>query len=241
MSTPRPEKVAVGCPPARSSWTRLAVASTVAPYDCYQPVQLFDFDEPWNGPDNCKLVDRMPSIYSCPSATHDQQGQTSYVAVVGPHTAWPGASARNVSDITDGTTSTVLVLECNDQNIRWLETRDLELSVALEVLASEDMAAAGSHKSEGFFYQYYHGRNMAMADGSVRFAENRVNQEVWSTLFILNDGTAWDDRDLSARFTRGRQINVGNCIRLGVFIVLALFPLPWVWLNPTSSVGARRS
>ncbi len=201
----------------------------------------YDFDEPWNGPNNSKLVDSMPSIYSCPSATHDLQGQTSYVAIVGPHTAWPGASARTVSEITDGTTNTVLVLECNDQNTQWLEPQDLELSVALEVLASEDMAAAGNHKSEGFFYRYYHGRNMAMADGSVRFAGNRVGQEVWSALFIVNDGTVWDDRDLSARFTGGRQVNVGNCIRLGLFIVLALFPLPWVWLNPTSDVGSQRS
>ena len=129
----------------------------------------------------------------------------------------------------------------NDQNIQWLEPQDLELSVALEVLASEDMAAAGNHKSEGFFYRYYHGRNMAMADGSVRSAGNRVGQEVWSALFIVNDGTVWDDRDLSARFTGGRQVNIGNCIRLGLFIVLALFPLPWVWLNPTSNVGTRRS
>ena len=129
----------------------------------------------------------------------------------------------------------MLVLECNNQNIQWLEPRDLKLSEALEVITCEDIAIAGNHESESFFGQYCLGRNMAMVDGSVRFAGNHVARDIWSALLVVDDETVWDDHDLSAMFTNYRRLKVGNCIRFGIFIVLVLFPLPWVWLNPTSS------
>jgi len=42
---------------------------------------LFDsyrFDEPWNGPNNSRLVDRMPEVYGCPADRTKRPGMASY-------------------------------------------------------------------------------------------------------------------------------------------------------------------
>jgi len=31
-----------------------------------------------------------------------------------------------------------------------------------------------------------------------------------------------------------KKVKVGNCLRLALFVLLALLPVPWVWLNPKS-------
>ena len=51
----------------------------------------YKFDEPWNGPNNGKLHSRVVECFSCPTDEQTISGQTSYVAVVGPETAWPRA------------------------------------------------------------------------------------------------------------------------------------------------------
>src|SRR5205823_3963476 len=47
----------------------------------------YSFDEPWNGPNNSKLHDRMLKIFRCPSQPEKQpRVHTSYLAVVGQET-----------------------------------------------------------------------------------------------------------------------------------------------------------
>ena len=55
-------------------------------YDAY------NFSEPWNGPNNRKLADQIGRIYLRSGLDSDQAGTTSFVAVVGSETAWPGAT-----------------------------------------------------------------------------------------------------------------------------------------------------
>lgn len=63
----------------------------------------YRFDEPWNGPNNRKLATRIPEIYVCP---HDERSSlpdntmTTYLAVVGTRTAWPGQRGRTTSEFT---------------------------------------------------------------------------------------------------------------------------------------------
>ena len=49
----------------------------------------YRFDEPWNGPHNRQLLDRMPAVYSCPADGKRAEGIPNYFAIVGPQTAWP--------------------------------------------------------------------------------------------------------------------------------------------------------
>jgi len=57
----------------------------------------YDFDEPWNSPNNLKLDGSMFRRYfSCPNApNHENTSMTNYVVVTGPQTAFPRAKSAS--------------------------------------------------------------------------------------------------------------------------------------------------
>lgn len=99
------------------------------PYLGYEKVyEQYSFDEPWNGPNNRKLADKVfVENLQCPSGTNDRRSfHTNYVVVVGEETAFPGINTTKSADITDGAANTILVLEVGGADIHWMEPRDLE-------------------------------------------------------------------------------------------------------------------
>lgn len=63
----------------------------------------YDFSEPWDGPNNIKLAAQMPRIFACDGVTTNGKGLTSYLAITGEGTAFPGAGSTKMADILDGT------------------------------------------------------------------------------------------------------------------------------------------
>jgi hypothetical protein len=57
--------------------------------------------EPWNGAQNLRISKAWLALYQCPSDMQAENPTTNYLAVIGPHTAWPTAttskSAKSVS------------------------------------------------------------------------------------------------------------------------------------------------
>ncbi len=104
------------------SW-RVLILPFVEEHSLYES---YDFSEPWDGPNNSKLADRMPRTFRSasepPSTTH-----TNVVLITGPGTAFPGAESTRMSDITDGTQNTILLSETADSDIPWLAPRDIEV------------------------------------------------------------------------------------------------------------------
>jgi Protein of unknown function (DUF1559) len=89
---------------------------------------VYNFNEPWDGPNNRKLADKLPSFYACPN-DHDIPSTpstlTSYLALVGPGTAFRGNEPVARADVRDGT---ILIAEVADSGINWMEPRDLDAS-----------------------------------------------------------------------------------------------------------------
>lgn len=208
-------------------------------YDAY------NFDEPWDGPSNRKLLSPRPSVYACPTEVRDstQAGTyTSYVAVIGPSTAWPGPVGRKLSEFSDPTWDTILVVEATGCGIPWTEPRDLTFAEAIQLVTSTEPEQVCSHRYDGdFLYVQFPGRNVAMVDGRVQFMLVGVGHNVWSRMLTINDGASWSEQDVEPPIARVRKLKIGNCVRFGVWIVVVLFPLPWVWLNPRSEVRGRPS
>ncbi len=128
------------------------------------------------------------------------------------------------------------MLEC-DAGIPWAEPRDLEIEESLALLASADPRAVHGRRQETFFYEHFQGSHILFADGEVRFAPDGTDQETWRGLLTVNDGIPEADWDgIAARSFGERRLRIGNCCRLGLFLFLVLFPLPWVWVNPTSGI-----
>jgi prepilin-type processing-associated H-X9-DG protein len=127
--------------------------------------EKYDFSEPWDGPNNSLLAAQIPDCYVCPGrkVAPAIAPLTSYLAVVGQETAWPGATSIKLSDMVDGTSQTILVVESSAASVPWMEPRDLDFQVLpLQINAKAGRGISSEHPS-GI------GANVAFADGSVTF------------------------------------------------------------------------
>jgi hypothetical protein len=136
----------------------------------------YDLNEPWDGPNNKKLLAARPSMYACPSGENAWtagSAHTSYVAVVGPDAVWRGETPRSTKDVdlNGKLANTIMLVETADANINWMEPRDFSLD-ALQNGDSPPASPTISSKHvhyNGFFYQDTSaGAQVALADGSVR-------------------------------------------------------------------------
>jgi hypothetical protein len=87
--------------------------------------EAYDFSEPWNGPKNRLLAERMPKIYALHGEARPGNTTTNYLAVVGSETAWPGPTGLVAEAVTDGKGTTVLLVENRGAGVHWMEPRDL--------------------------------------------------------------------------------------------------------------------
>lgn len=132
----------------------------------------YDFNEPWNGPNNSNLAAKIGDVYTCPSDP-TKGVETNYVAVVGPETAWPGPTGMRIRDIIDGTSNTVQLVEVADAGIHWMEPRDLTFDEAT-------VGTASSHHAGGF--------NVLFCDGSIHFLENDLSTAVLHDMLTARGG-----------------------------------------------------
>ena len=197
----------------------------------------YDFDEPWDGPNNRKLASQVPYVYQCPShLSSSRKGAVaaSYFAVIGPQTVWPGATTRRIKDIAeaDGTSQTLLVMEAHIPDTVWTEPRDLSFDEALNSLYSTNSGRMFGHRYEDFFFDYYAGSYVALADGSVRFLHQGLPRKTAVALLTYDGGDKLEEEFVPSLKRTEKRLKVGNCYRLAVFVFLTLFPLPWVWISP---------
>ncbi len=134
--------------------------------------EAYDFDQPWDGPDNRDLAARMPYLYSCPSSPGVDENETHYVAIVGEGTMWPGDHGVTLRDIGlgDGTSRTIALVETDDSGINWLEPRDLTLAEAARGIQEPGGGPCISSSHPG-------GVNVLMSDGSVEFLDEETPPE----------------------------------------------------------------
>jgi hypothetical protein len=159
----------------------------------FDEMQLYNqikLNEPWNSPHNRALADRMPSVYRCPSHAGSNQSETDYVVVVGPHTAFPGASrggrAEGIRDVQvrDGMALTVFVVERVQSGINWMEPRDLDI----KDIGSTINARSG----KGIRSNHPGGAHVLCGDGSTHFLRPSLRAQTLRALLTRDDGEAID-------------------------------------------------
>jgi prepilin-type processing-associated H-X9-DG protein len=133
----------------------------------------YDFSEPWDGPNNSRLLTRMPRVYVCPSdPTGGGNTTTAYAGVFGEQCAFRGAFPVRIADITDGASNTLLVGEADKAGIPWMKPEDIDVT---------------KHPSlgdgDGFSSYHVGGVNFLLCDGSVRFISLDVNAETLKAIF----------------------------------------------------------
>jgi hypothetical protein len=136
----------------------------------------YDFSEPWDGPNNSRLLARMPHVYVCPSdPTGGGNTNTAYAGVFGEPCVFRGAFAVRLADITDGTANTLLVGEADQAGIPWMKPEDID------VTKHPNLGDSG-----GFSSHHAGGVNFVLCDGSARFIPLDVNAETLKAIFTRN-------------------------------------------------------
>lgn len=126
----------------------------------------YNFNEPWNGPTNIMLLNSMPSTFACPSRFSNPTNLTSYVAVTGPGTMFPGTRSIKLGDVTDGTSNTLMIVEVSNVDIPW--TAPVDLDVRTMSWRINDL------KHEGISSKHPGGANVGVADGRTRWARDSM-------------------------------------------------------------------
>jgi hypothetical protein len=99
---------------------------------------LFKLDEPWDGPNNKKLIDKLPSPYRAPWGaipySQSNVGKTMVMAVVGKGAIFDPTKKGGVtgSDVHDGLKQTLLLLQLEEpaHAVYWSKPADVELTAA---------------------------------------------------------------------------------------------------------------
>jgi prepilin-type processing-associated H-X9-DG protein len=141
----------------------------------------YDFNEPWDGPNNSQLAGLMPPPYRCPSdsASAPPSTITSYAAISGPGTMFDADTPSSFATIRDGTSNTIAVAEASGAGIHWMEPRDLDVGqMTFQVNGS---AADISSPHPG-------GAMAVFADGHTTFLGTSVAGDVLRALFTKNGG-----------------------------------------------------
>ena len=153
---------------------------TILPYMDQQPLyQQYDSKQPWDSPQNRALGNTPIPGFRCPSDPGGTASatETNYVRIVGKDTVggMPNEAVK-LSDITDGTSHTIMVVEVSGLNINWEEPRDVTVDEFMEIVAKGHASFHGG------------GFNAVFADGHVEFISDSIAPKTLRSLLLRNDG-----------------------------------------------------
>jgi hypothetical protein len=119
----------------------------------------YDFDEPWNGPNNEKLKFQREQMYCCPkhNGARDPAGAfyTDYFAIVAPESVWPGSEPNSQEYDPKIVSNTVVLVEIPGKKIPWTEPKDVSLDDVLDVFAKSDRSDNANYHRKEYGYFYY--------------------------------------------------------------------------------------
>jgi hypothetical protein len=133
----------------------------------------FHLNEPWDSPNNKRLIEQMPEEYQPGSAQLRSEGKTTILVPVGKGMIFGEKEGVAIKDIADGTSMTIFIVDADRKNaVPWTKPEDLNVDNvdAKEVLFGE--------RKDGLW--------CAMADGSAQFLGATLNSAVLHALLTRN-------------------------------------------------------
>ncbi|MBC8352427.1 MAG: DUF1559 domain-containing protein [Planctomycetes bacterium] len=140
--------------------------------------QQYDFNEPWDAPENQFAVSTDVPTYRCPSDPTSAPTDTSYVVLTGPGTIFEEGKDPSIRNIIDGTSNTIMAVELSGSGINWCEPKDLDVA--------EFVAMFGTSRTGMSSSPHPGGLNVLMADGSVQFLSFNIDATLAEALATCN-------------------------------------------------------
>jgi hypothetical protein len=134
--------------------------------------QQFKLDEPWDSPNNIKLLERMPKIYMLPGDNLTPSGHTHYQVFVGNGAAFEKTRGLRIADFTDGTSNTILVVEAA-QAVPWTKPEDILFDPGNPIVP-----LLSTHFRSGY--------NVLLGDGSVRILPPSTPESTFKAAITRN-------------------------------------------------------
>lgn len=137
--------------------------------------KTIDLAKPWDDPVNAKARETIVEVYQCPSKP-GPNGLTNYLAVVGPECAFVGSEPRKLSDVKDGSETTIAIIDVGtDRTIPWMSPNDISPDELLQYLPTAKMNHLGLALS-------------MYLDASVRSINQDIDPEVLNGLLTIAGG-----------------------------------------------------
>jgi prepilin-type processing-associated H-X9-DG protein len=152
------------------SW-RVAILPYIEQVELYKQFKL---NEPWDSPNNKKLIEKMPKIFASPKP--GKPGYTHVQMVIGPNALSP-VGTKFPTSFPDGMSSTIAVVEAAEPVI-WTKPDDV-------MLTGKELPKDLKKKFGGLFPG---GFNVGMWDGSVRFVSDMVSDQSLANALNPKDG-----------------------------------------------------
>ena len=150
------------------SW-RVAILPFVEQQKLYEQ---YRFDEPWDSPENLKVLEKMPAFYRHPTAPPETT-DTCYFALVGPETVFSGEEGTPIREIRDGMSNTLMIVEAK-RAVPWTKPEDIPYN------PEKPIPELGGYFEGGF--------NAAYCDGSVRFMADSIDEKPLRGLISKSGG-----------------------------------------------------
>lgn len=154
------------------SWRTL-----ILPYLEQEPLyRTIDLAKPWDDPANAEARATVVPNYHCPSSSEFMTTTTTYLAIVARGGCFPPGVSRRLSEITDGTASTLMVIEADaEYAVPWMAPVDADEAAVLAIGPTAKLHHPG-------------GVNAAFVDGSVRFLKATTRAVVRRALVSVAGG-----------------------------------------------------
>jgi hypothetical protein len=144
-------------------------------------------NEPWDCPQNKQIFDQTYfQLYHCPSVNrNDNRESINYIALIGPATVWRDEGNVKFSDLPDGGSHTVALVEVADSGKHWAEPFAVTVDNLLE----------NTRTSKGVRISSYHpsGVPILTADGEFHVLPTHMPLSLWRR--ILNGEVSANDLD----------------------------------------------
>lgn len=143
-----------------------------------------DLTKPWNDPVNAAALATSVSVLACPSAipsNSKKSNLTSYMVVMGEGLMFDSSHARRFSEVTDGLSETLLVIDVPASLAApWMEPRDIDEAIFQSWNPDSKLSHTG-------------GFNVLFGDGAVRFLSAELPAETRHRLLTIAGGTPVGD------------------------------------------------